>query len=97
MDTTQSNMVMRLTEQQGAIVICEQGLLWLTDNGDDIVLARGERHRILSMAPVVVESLSTDGRFRLEGTRAPQTHWRQKLQHALHNMLHHKPLPHAHA
>lgn len=95
--TLQSNSTMQLTEQQGAFIVCELGQLWLTDNGDDIVLQRGERHQIQGNAPVVIESVSTTGHFRIEGARATRTHWGQKFQHTVRDALHNRHLPHVHA
>lgn len=95
--TNHSSMTLQLTEQKGAIVICEQGQLWLTDNGDDIILSLGDRHQISSDLPVVIEPLHADGRFRLEGTQAPRNHWQTRIQRIMAEILHGKHLPHAHA
>lgn len=96
-NTLQSRTAIQLTEQQGAFIVCEEGQLWLTDNGDDIVLAHGERHQIQSLQPVVVESLRKNSRFHLEGVQALQTGWTQKLQGMLHHLLHTSRQPHIHA
>lgn len=96
--TNHSSRTLQLTEQKGAIVICEQGQLWLTDNGDDIILSRGERHQISSDLPVVIEPLHADGRFRLEGAQAPRSkQWQIRLQRIVGDIVHDKHLPHAHA
>ena len=77
-NTIQSSTAQQLTERQGAVLVCEEGQIWLTDNGDDIVLAHGESHRIQTMHAVVIESLRTCSRYHLEGNSP--ANWRYKLQ-----------------
>lgn len=92
-NTLQSKIAIQLNDQQGAFIVCEEGQLWLTDNGDDIVLAHGERHQIQGEQSVVIESLRTNSRFHLESMRVLQTSWFAKLQDMLHSPRH----PTAHA
>lgn len=94
--TRPSRSVIQLTEQQGAFIVCEEGQLWLTDNGDDIVLTHGERHQIQGQQAVVIESLRLNSRFRLDGVQEQSTGWLGKLHSALHH-LHTTRQPHAHA
>lgn len=96
-NTLQSNIAVQLTEQQGAFIVCEEGQLWLTDNGDDIVLAHGERYQIQGEQPVVIESLRTSSRFRLESVRILQASQFAKLHDMLHRLLHAPRQPNAHA
>lgn len=95
MKTGQSNNAIQLTEQQGAVIVCEEGQLWLTDNGDDIVLKNGECHRIQSAKTVVIEPLRKNSRFHLEGTRSLQANWRSKLQNLISKWMHGNQTPHA--
>jgi hypothetical protein len=61
---------LRLTDAPGITVRCTEGVLWMTVTGEtgDILLARGETHRIRHSGRIVIESLGGDGRVRLEKT-----------------------------
>lgn len=90
--TLQSCPAVQLTEQQGAVVVCEQGQLWLTDNGDDIFLEHGQRYQIQADEPVVIQSLRGNSVFHLENIHHPDfSSWGKKLAKVLHNMMHHRP------
>lgn len=97
MDTksVQSSSAMQLTEQQGAVIVCEEGQLWLTDNGDDIILKNGECHRIQSMQAVVIEPLRKNSRFHLEEARKLHASWQSRLQRLLNRWLQNDQAPHA--
>ncbi|SFN33233.1 Protein of unknown function [Formivibrio citricus] len=91
MDKTimQSSPAVQLTEQQGAVVVCEQGQLWLTDNGDDVFLEHGQSYRIQADEPVVIESLRGNSVFHVENMHQHDySGWGKKLAKALHNMMH---------
>lgn len=91
MDKTilQSKPAVQLIEQQGAVVVCEQGQLWLTDDGDDVFLEHGQCYRIKADDPVVIESVRGNSVFHLENMHQPDyTGWGKKLAKVLHSMMH---------
>lgn len=94
-NTIQSSTAQQLTEQQGAIIVCEEGQIWLTDDGDDIVLTHGESHRIQTMHSVVIESLRACSRYHLEDSaQVVPASLRNKVQHLLSKFSGHQS-PHA--
>ncbi|WP_035058694.1 DUF2917 domain-containing protein [Andreprevotia chitinilytica] len=50
--------LMSLDNAKGLWICCERGLLWLTDDGDDVILRGGERYRLVSTGRVVLEAVT---------------------------------------
>ena len=52
--------VLTLQSVEGAVIVCEQGGLWLTEeNGGDIVLQPGQSYRLRGGGQLVIEALHT--------------------------------------
>ncbi|QLG87697.1 DUF2917 domain-containing protein [Chitinibacter bivalviorum] len=74
-------------------IACEQGTVWISDDGHDVVLQRGEKWQICSDRLVVIESLQ-ESRLAI---RSPQTitHsiWQLMLEHGSNALRHwaHRP------
>ena len=51
------NQVLSLRSTSGDLVVCEQGDLWLTEEGGpDVFLTAGEKHRVRSNGRLLIES-----------------------------------------
>ena len=52
-------MLLRVRDAAGTVVVCLEGMVWLTEEGDaaDHFLACGQRHRIAGDGVVVLEAL----------------------------------------
>ncbi|WP_410498331.1 DUF2917 domain-containing protein [Chitinibacter sp. S2-10] len=61
---------------------CESGMVWLSDDGVDVILKRGEQWQIRSNEPVVIEAL-TESRLQC---REP-VHLVSSLLQAIHYRL----------
>lgn len=59
--------IRRLQLRRGASLVCRYGCLWLSQNGEDIVLQAGQRHRAANGEQLLVEALA-DSSYHLQPT-----------------------------
>jgi len=57
--------IRRLQLRRGASLVCRHGCLWLSQNGEDIVLQAGQRHRAANGDQLLVEALA-DSSYHLQ-------------------------------
>jgi hypothetical protein len=78
----------------GAVeIVCEQGMIWLTDDGRDIVLQRGETWRVCGPAPVVIEALSIS-KIRFESASSLARDLQQVAMHCFSKLASPNRRPH---
>ena len=77
-----SSSLSTFTDMESQWLECEQGTIWLTDDGHDVVLRRGEKWQIVGEEPVVIEAFG-DSRIRVSNPQQPVQQWLQTLRSKL--------------
>lgn len=69
-------------------IACENGMIWLSDDGHDVILERGQQWQVRSDLPVVIEALS-NSRFGIKPEAYKARGLRQQISEQINDLIHH--------
>ncbi|QLI82971.1 DUF2917 domain-containing protein [Chitinibacter fontanus] len=76
-----------LVGHQAQWIECEHGMIWLSDDGHDVVLERGQSWQVLSDHTVVIEAL-TQSRLAIKDEQYRATSLFSAVQQQVHELIH---------
>ncbi|WP_373975325.1 DUF2917 domain-containing protein [Chitinibacter sp. SCUT-21] len=74
-------------------IICEHGTIWLSDDGHDVILQRGQNWQVKSDYPVVIEAFA-NSRFNIQSEQFCPATALQKARNCFSDFIHqyiHRP------
>jgi hypothetical protein len=69
-------------------ISCENGMIWLSDDGHDVILERGQKWQVHSDQPVVIEALANSS-FAIKPEAYKASGLRQQISEQITDLVHH--------